>query len=96
MDATLAHETLEIVGAETPTEQEEDQIGYDIDYYPSDFTLRGYYEEWNAKRIILSRVPASLHMGPSSSQQTDRVVLASAFRFLAYSFIVTTPPRNCR
>lgn len=53
MDATLAHETLELVDAETPTEQEEDQIGYDIDYYPSDFTLRGYYEEWNAKRIIL-------------------------------------------
>ena len=54
MDATLAHDTLEIVDTETPTEQEQDQIGSDINYYPSDFTLRGYYEEWNARRIIPS------------------------------------------
>ena len=53
MAATLAPDTLEIVDTETPTEQEQDQIGFDIDYYPSDFTLKGYYEEWHAQRIIL-------------------------------------------
>ena len=53
MDATLARDALKIVDTETPTEQEQDQIGFDIDYYPSDFTLNGYYEEWNSQRIIL-------------------------------------------
>ena len=36
-------------------EDEQDEIGYEIDYYPSDLTLKGYYDKWYAKHLLIPR-----------------------------------------
>lgn len=39
----------------TEQEDEQDELGYRIDYYPSDLTLKGYYDKWYAKHLIIPR-----------------------------------------
>lgn len=34
-------------------EDEQDEIGYEIAYYPSDLTLKGYYDKWHAEHLII-------------------------------------------
>ncbi len=34
-------------------EDEQDEIGYEIAYYPADLTLKGYYDKWYAKHLII-------------------------------------------
>lgn len=39
----------------TEQEDEQDELGYRIDYYPSDLTLKGYYDKWHAKHLLIPR-----------------------------------------
>lgn len=34
-------------------EDEQDDIGYEIAYYPSDFTLKGYYDKWKSEHLVI-------------------------------------------
>ena len=39
----------------TEQEDEQDELGYKIDYYPSDLTLKGYYDKWYARHLLIQR-----------------------------------------
>ncbi len=45
---------LEIDSTEESSDEEQDQLRYEISYYPSDMTLKGYQDKWNAKQL---RIP---------------------------------------
>ena len=44
-------DTIEIEPTEEPEEEEQDLITYQISYFPSDFTLKGYLDKWEAKQL---------------------------------------------
>lgn len=37
-----------------PEDDEQDEIEYEIDYYPADLTLKEYYDKWYAKQLVIS------------------------------------------
>jgi hypothetical protein len=50
---TYDDDAVEIERTEEPEEEEQDLITYQIAYFPSDFTLKGYHDKWNAKQLII-------------------------------------------
>lgn len=44
---------LEIDSNEESYDEEQDLIRYQISYYPSDLTLKGYQDKWDAKQLII-------------------------------------------
>lgn len=51
MITTLDGDDLRIA---EPQEDEQDEIGFHVDYYPADLTLKGYYDKWYAKQLVIS------------------------------------------
>ena len=49
MTTTLDRQEIQF----TEQEDEPDEIGYEISYYPSDLTLKGYYDKWYAGHLII-------------------------------------------
>lgn len=48
-----APDELEIESTEEPFDEEQDQLRYEISYYPSDMTLKGYQDKWNAEQLVI-------------------------------------------
>ena len=44
---------FEIDSTEESSDEEQDQLRYEISYYPSDVTLKGYLDKWNAKQLLI-------------------------------------------
>ena len=44
---------FEIDSTEKSSDEEQDQLRYEISYYPSDVTLKGYLDKWNAKQLLI-------------------------------------------
>ncbi len=44
-------EKWEFANSEEPESKEQDAIAYEVISYPADYTLKGYWDEWKAKRL---------------------------------------------
>ena len=44
---------FEIAATEEPSDEEQDQLRYEISYYPSDMTLKGYQDKWDAQQLVI-------------------------------------------
>jgi hypothetical protein len=44
-------DAIEIERTEEPEEEEQDLITYQISYFPSDFTLKGYWDKWETNQL---------------------------------------------
>lgn len=44
---------FEIESTEESSDEEQDQLRYEISYYPSDMTLKGYQDKWNAEQLLI-------------------------------------------
>ena len=53
MSKKTRDEYIDIDATEEPEEEEKDNIKYQITYYPSDLTLKGYLDKWNDKQLII-------------------------------------------
>ena len=60
---------FEIDSTEESSDEERDQLRYEISYYPSDVTLKGYLDKWNAKATSDPRIPKGVRLGSDSRQQ---------------------------
>jgi uncharacterized protein with ParB-like and HNH nuclease domain len=44
---------FEIEPTEEPFDEQQDQLRYEISYYPSDMTLKGYQDKWDARQLVI-------------------------------------------
>lgn len=53
MATDAVSDELEIEPTEESFDEEKDQLRYEISYYPSDMTLKGYQDKWEAQQLVI-------------------------------------------
>ena len=53
INPNVDEETWNVEQTEEPEEHEQDVITYQINYYPVDFTLKGYLDKWQSKQLYV-------------------------------------------
>lgn len=53
MATSLDPDGFEIDATEESSDEEQDQLRYEISYYPSDMTLKGYQDKWSAEQLVI-------------------------------------------